>query len=119
MFVFWEDFDESTVSGYDLSHGYGSSEPHTRIGGSYTTPGGETIQWNCETNDGLQGVFTIGEEVFNLESGCLFLVSAGREGPHVVQLKYELDNAKNVAQTLDSLAYTDPEIRNLVGRQEN
>jgi hypothetical protein len=115
VFVFWENFDKSTVSRYELNHVYDSSRPHTRINGSYTTTGGKTVQWDCETVNGYQGTFNIGEEKFDLALGCLLLVSAGLKGSHVVQLKLDRGDARDVAQTLDSLSRTEPEIRRLVG----
>jgi hypothetical protein len=51
-----------------------SAEGRWSGSGAFTNAQGKAVKWICETKDGLTGTVTIGEEVFDLANGLVFLV---------------------------------------------
>jgi len=101
------------------------SGPNTTIKRQYATTDGNSVQWKCHTVDGKTGTIIINGVEYDLAKGGLFLVAAKQDKLQVTQLNRDFERPKSEHETFEafdrtcqSLAKSDPEIKDFIGADD-
>src|SRR5262249_61656286 len=80
------------------------------------TKDGRTVDWWCQTSDGMTGQVRINGQQFNLEDGALFLVSTRGGQVQIEQHKRYLLEMAPEDKNLKRFTKEDPEVKRFLSR---